>query len=411
MEATEFFLPNGLRILYRPLPYSKVFHCGWVVNAGSRDDTTGCEGIAHFIEHMVFKGTTTRKMMNILQEIESVGGEMNAFTTKDKTCIYASAMADYFENAVSVLTDMTFNSLFPPSEIEKEKAVIQEEIDMYQDIPEETILEDFEALLFGGHPVGNPILGTHESVGNISKQAIQSFLNDHYLTNNMAFFAIGKIEENTFHAAVNKYISPLTPLQKPRQRIPPTIMPAFHQVKELPNQQTHVVLGGAAPALLKEGYYPFILLNNHLGGPSMNSVFNLNIREKHALVYGIYSFHNAYTDSGMWGIYFSCDVKNKDKILRLIQKDLQKFAEKPPSQKLLEQMKKQFIGQQTLAQENPQSQMIGTAKDLLDFEKIISLEEHASQIASVTPAMIHQIAQTYFFYPLLSSLIYLPEPE
>jgi len=407
MEAKLIDLPNGIRVIYHHVPYTRAVHCGFVINAGSRDDYPGQIGMAHFIEHMLFKGTHKRKTFHILNYLESVGGDVNAYTTKEKTCFYASIVAEYFERAAELLTDITFHSIFPEKEIVKERQVIFEEIDLYRNTPDEAIFEDFDEMIFPKHTLGHPILGTKDSISSFTKSQIRDHLQRSFVREQVVFSVVGNITEKRLNRVIDKYLLPLELPADSRSRISPNSDRIFEINQPLSQDQAHEVIGGRAYALREELYVPFLVLNNLLGGPAMNSRLNLNIREKHGLTYSISSFYTPYVDAGIWGIYYACEKNNLERVRRLVFKELERLREQGLGVLRLNQAKKQLVGQMILGYENLLNQMLGTAKDVLDFGHVLPFEQLIKEVESVTASQIRDAANEMFARDELSRISYL----
>ncbi|MDX2248774.1 MAG: pitrilysin family protein [Bacteroidia bacterium] len=406
MDTHIFELPNGLRIVYKFVPYTRAVHCGFVINSGSRDDGAGEIGMAHFIEHMIFKGTTKRKTFHILNYLESVGGDVNAYTTKEKTCLYASMVAEYFERATELLTDITFHSTFPEKEIVKEKQIIAEEIDMYRNAPDEAIFEDFDELIFPQHSLGHPILGTKDSINSFTQQGVIRHLGKSFISGQVVFSIVGNVSLQEVKRVTDKYLRPLILPAGSLFRTQPILPQGGNQEVPIVTDQAHEIIGGRAYAFNKGLYFPFLILNNLLGGPAMNSRLNLNIREKHGLTYSISSFYSPYLDSGMWGIYYACETGNLNRIRKLVHQELKSLCELPLGAIRLSQAKKQLIGQMTLGYENLLNQMLGQAKDLLDFGEVSTFTQYIADIEAVTARNLQQAAEEMFRESTLSTITY-----
>ncbi|MEZ4828198.1 MAG: pitrilysin family protein [Bacteroidia bacterium] len=406
MDTHIFELPNGLRIVYKFVPYTRAVHCGFVINSGSRDDRAEEIGMAHFIEHMIFKGTTKRKTFHILNYLESVGGDVNAYTTKEKTCLYASMVAEYFERATELLTDITFHSTFPEKEIVKEKQIIAEEIDMYRNAPDEAIFEDFDEMIFPQHSLGHPILGTKDSINTFTQKGVINHLGSTFISGQVVFSIVGNVKLQEVKKVIDKYLRPLQLPTGSLLRTQPTIPQSANREVPIVTDQAHEIIGGRAYAFNKGLYYPFLVLNNLLGGPAMNSRLNLNIREKHGLTYNISAFYSPYLDSGMWGIYYACETGNLNRIRKLVHQELKSLYESPLGAVRLSQAKKQLVGQMTLGFENLLNQMLGQAKDLLDFGEVSSFNQYIADIEAVTAKEIQQASEELFFQSPLSTITY-----
>ncbi len=409
MEVKLIELANGLRVLYQQVPYTRTVHCGYIINSGSRDDALEDSGIAHFIEHMIFKGTARRKPFHIVNYLESVGGDLNAYTTKEKTCFYASLVSEYFDRATELLTDITFHSTFPEKEIVKEKQVIAEEIDMYRNAPDEAIFEDFDEQVFPGHSLGTPILGTKDTIGRFTQEKLFRHIRDSFTRDNIVFSIVGNVSEKQVNEVIRKYLAPLElPVGKTIRMAP---VRSFQPVQEaeIATNQAHEIVGGWAYPLQQGNYVAFMLLNNLLGGPAMNSRLSLNIREKYGLTYNISSFYAPYLDSGIWGIYYACEGDNLERIRRLTYRELDFLSNKRLGGLRLSQAKKQLKGQLALGHENLLSQMLGMAKDMLDFGTYVPFAEHLASIDAVTESQIMEAANEIFARDALARITYKQE--
>lgn len=402
-------LENGLRIAYKYAPHTRSVHCGYVIDVGGRDDFEDAAGISHFIEHLVFKGTNKRKTFHILNYIESVGGDLNAYTTKEKTCIYASLSAEHFERAVDVLTDIVFFSTFPEKEITKERQVILEEIDMYRDAPDEAIFEDFDTLVFPNHRLGIPILGTKESLQIIDKAKIEAFRKAFYTQERIVFSVAGNITEKQLLKLADKYLKNLPLFSGNPPRTSPQTWQVQHQTAEIATHQAHEIIGGRAIDMKHDGYAGFSMLINWLGGSAMNSRLNLNIREKYGWAYNISSFYAPFLDTGLWGIYYACDIANLKKIRNKVLKELEEVSKKEMGKLQFSQIQKQIIGQLILGNENLVNQMLGMGKELLDFGKLIDFESYIKRIEKVNSAEFQAIAKQHFGAENTGILTYLPK--
>lgn len=396
MKNRTIELENGLQVVHTYIPYTRAVHCGYIINAGSRDDRVDQLGMAHFIEHMIFKGTEKRKTFHILNYLESVGGDLDTYTSKEKICVYASIASEYAARATELLTDICFFSTFPEKEIEKEKQVISEEIDMYRNIPDEAIFEDFDDFLFPSHSLGHPILGYKESIQKFQRQDIQVFTKSRFTQENIIFSIVGNIKAKEVDRLVAKYLRPLILPISTATRASPLPFTASEKKASLSTNQTHEILGGRAYSMTDKKYFPFQLLNNMLGGAAMNSRLNLNIREKYGLTYNISSFFSPYTDCGTWGIYYACEPKNSARIRRMVHKELKSLREKKLGVIQLSQAKKQLTGQLTLGYENLLTQMLSNAKETLNHGRVISFKEYIDQIDQITAAQILDVANECF---------------
>jgi predicted Zn-dependent peptidase len=398
-------LANGIRVIHKPVT-SEVAHCGFIINTGSRDEKSSNNGITHFIEHAIFKGTKKRKAHHILNRIDNVGGEINAFTTKENTSIYASFTKNYFERALELLTDILFNSTYPENELQKEKDVIIDEINSYQDSPYDQIYDDFEELIFKNHPLEMNILGSIDSVKKIDRQKILDFIQTHYLTNQIVLSVVGDISLKKIEKLCNKFLSDIP------QKSVKTIRHPFE--KYLPSQkevikdvyQSHYIFGNIAYNAHHKNKKGLILLNNILGGPAMNSRLNMGIREKYGFTYNIESSYSIFSDTGLFYIYLGTDQKHIEKSIKLANRELKLLREKKLSVAQLQKAKQQIIGQITLSEENNCNVMLGMGKSLLLYNKVDSLKETYSKITAITANELQDIAKEIFDSEKMSSLVF-----
>ena len=313
-------LTNGIKIIHRHRA-GELSHLALMVNAGMRDEKADENGLAHFIEHLVFKGTKRRKAYHILSCLENVGGELNAFTTKEETCIHASFLKEHIDKAMDLFADVIFNSTFPENEMEKEKEVILDEINSYRDTPADEIFDEFENLIYRGHQLGRNILGSIELVEKYTRDDIVKFRNQHYAPDRMVLACIGNISFNDFMKLANKYFADYQGNALPFERIPFVANKPANRVEVRQNHLTHVIMGGLAYRYTDERKLKLILLNNILGGPGMNTRLNLNIREKSGFAYTIESQYNAYSDTGNYTIYMGVDPHSQDRSIELVYKE------------------------------------------------------------------------------------------
>ena len=402
-------LSNGLRVIHLPSD-SQVVYCGLEIAAGTRNERPGEEGLAHFCEHVTFKGTARRRAWHILNCLESVGGELNAFTNKEDTVFYAAILKEHLPRAVDVLTDIVLHSTYPEHEIEKEKAVVCDEIESYNDSPSELIFDEFENILFAGHPLGHNILGTKGQVMGYSSADARRFTTEHYRPDNMIFFAYGDIDFPRLVRLLEKNYTPSSPSpthstlnSAPFTLTPPPTTPI---IRRLHTHQTHVIVGHRAYSIHDERRMPLYLLNNMLGGPGMNARLNLSLRERNALVYTVESTMVSYADTGMWCVYFGCDEHDTERCLHLVRRELNQFMQHPLSDNQLNAAKKQIKGQIGVACDNREQFALDFGKSFLHYgweKDITSLYEH---IDAITPAQIQQVAQEIFDEKALTTLIY-----
>ncbi len=406
-EFSIFTLSNGIRVIHQQYVHSNVCHLGIIVNAGSGDEAENEHGLAHFIEHVIFKGTKNNSAFDILSRIDSVGGEINAYTTKEDTCVFAAFLKEHYDISIDLLADIFFNSTFPKKEIEKEKIVIVDEIQSYQDSPSDLIIEDFERLLFPNHAIGRDILGTKESIKNFTQKDIRSFMHKNYTLNNFVVSSVGNISQKDLKVKLEKAFGSYKVENKKIEKT--KIIPAFnfHKTLKKKTSQSHYVLGNSCYSLKDEKKTAMTLLTNILGGPAMNSILNLEIREKHGLTYNIDANYNPFIDAGMFSIYLGTDKKQLDKTVSLVKKELKKLCDKKLNAQQLAASKQQIIGQITLANENRSGVMLSHGKSLVTYDRVDLLSEIYKKINTITSTQIQNIANEIFDEKKMSELIYL----
>lgn len=405
MDLLLHTLNNGIRLVHHRIP-GIVAHCGLIINAGSRDESDAEHGIAHFIEHMLFKGTKKRKAYHILSRLEDVGGELNAYTTKEETAIHASFMAEHYERAIEIISDITFNSIYPPKEIEKEKEVVLEEINSYKDNPAELIFDDFEELIFKNQPIGRNILGSIDTVKSFSKEKIKSFIENNYSTSDMVFCSVGNIPDEKILKLIKKYFSVIpAKTVKPRKRESWIYEPSS-VTKKMDTYQNHCIIGNIAYNLKDKRRMGMFLLNNILGGQGLNSRLNLSLREKNGFAYNVESVYNPYCDTGVFSIYFGTDNQNLDKSISIALKELNKLRSTRIGTIQLSKAKNQIKGYLARGYENHESLMLSLGKSLLVFNKIESIEDICLKIDNITSAELLMTANDVFDNSKLSVLIY-----
>ena len=411
MNIETLRLQNGLRVVYVHDPSIHTIHCGFLINAGSRDELENEHGMAHLIEHCMFKGTKKRKAFHILTRLDSVGGEINAYTTKEETCIYASALKEHFDRATELLVDITFSSSFPEKEIEKEKSVITDEINSYRDTPDEMLLDEFEEQLFPEHPLGRTVLGTEANIQRFNRGNIQEFVERLYATDQIVFSCIGNVAPKKMMKFCNDVLAKI-PLRKGlnNQRTLPKSA-TFKVEKTEQVHQVHSLIGGACAGLDNDERRTMVLLNNILGGPALNSRLNLNIREKFGYCYYIESSYNPYVDIGLFEIYFGTDRKHYNRTRKAILKEMNILAQDALTPRMLTAAKKQILGQIALAQEHRGGLMLSIGKSLLHFDRVDSFEEIQAEVEGITAAEIQGTAQRVFAPSNINTLAYFPEKE
>ena len=405
MELYFHTLSNGIRLVHHTIP-GIVAHCGLVINAGSRDENEDEHGIAHFIEHMLFKGTTKRKAYYILSRLEDVGGELNAYTTKEETAIHASFLKDDYERTIELISDIAFNSVFPEKEIEKEKDVVIEEINSYLDNPGELIFDDFEELIFAGQTIGHNILGTTEIVKSFKQNTISDFISRHYNTDQMVFCSVGNISNEKIELLFTRYFSSVPRNQKTSASLPSWTYKPSTVTKKKDTYQNHCIIGNIAYNLKDERRPGMFLLNNILGGQGLNSRLNLSLREKKGLAYNIESSYNPYCDTGAFTIYFGTDNNLLEKSIKVVMSELDMLRTKKLGIVQLSKAKNQIKGYLARGYENHESLMLVMGKSLLVFDRIESLEDTCNKIEKITASELLETANEVFDPSKLSTLIY-----
>jgi predicted Zn-dependent peptidase len=398
-------LDNGLRLVHHRIP-GLVAHCGLIINSGSRDESDGEHGIAHFIEHMLFKGTKKRKAFHILSRLEDVGGELNAYTTKEETAVHASFLKDDYERAIELISDVTFNSSFPDKEIEKEKDVVIEEINSYLDNPADQIFDDFEELIFPSQSIGRNILGTQESVRSFSREKLSGFVSGNYSANQMVFCSVGNISDEMILSLFRTYFSDVVTCKRGERDIklwqynPSTI------TKQKDTYQNHCIIGNIAYDLKDIRRMRMFLLNNIICGQGMNSRLNLSLREKNGLAYNVESSYNPYFDTGVFSIYFGTDSQYLEKSISITQSELKKLRESKLGIIQLSKAKNQIKGYLARGYENHENLMLSLGKSLQVFDRIDTIEDICLKIDKVSSLELLETANEVLEPSLLSTLIY-----
>ena len=447
MKYNTYTLDNGLRIIHLPSD-SKVVYCGYQINAGTRNEEPGEEGLAHFCEHVTFKGTERRKAWHILNCLESVGGDLNAYTNKEGTVYYSAILKEHIARAVDLLSDIVFHSVYPQAEIDKEVEVICDEIESYNDSPAELIYDEFENILFKGSPLGHNILGTAEQVRSFKTEDALRFTRKLYRPDNAIFFAYGDIDFKKLVKLIRKALgecpkgrelacsadckSAETPTEEriaeetPTGETPTEEMEAgdanhkvqsskFNVQSKVAGQtivmqknthQAHVMIGTRAYDVNDDRRMPLYLLNNMLGGPGMNAKLNLALREHNGLVYTVESTMVSYGDTGTWSIYFGCDEHDVKRCLRLVRKELDKFMQKPLSDAQLKAAKKQIKGQIGVACDNRENFALDFGKSFLHYGWEKNVDRLYEQVDAITAAQIQAVAQELFDKDRLTTLIF-----
>ena len=414
MKYNTYTLDNGLRIIHLPSD-SKVVYCGYQINAGTRNEEPGEEGLAHFCEHVTFKGTERRKAWHILNCLESVGGDLNAYTNKEGTVYYSAILKEHIARAVDLLTDIVFHSVYPQAEIDKEVEVICDEIESYNDSPAELIYDEFENIIFKGSPLGHNILGTAEQVRSFKTEDALRFTRKLYRPDNAIFFAYGDIDFKKLVRLLKKsFLSEERRVKSEKFNSPEAqaqfnIQHSFEGqtiVMQKNTHQAHVMIGTRAYDVNDSRRMPLYLLNNMLGGPGMNAKLNLALREHNGLVYTVESTMVAYGDTGVWSIYFGCDEHDVKRCLRLVRKELDKFMQKPLSEAQLKAAKKQIKGQIGVACDNRENFALDFGKSFLHYGWEKNVDRLYEQVDEITAEQIQAVAKELFDKDRLTTLIF-----
>ena len=402
---SEHILPNGIKILHKHRP-GAIAHIALMVNIGMRDELPNENGLAHFVEHMLFKGTKKRKAYHVLSCLENVGGELNAYTTKEETCIHASFLKEHYNKAIELIADIAFNSVYPANEVDKEKEVIIDEINSYRDNPAEEIYDEFENQLYRGHEMGRNILGTTELVNGFTRDDLLSFIKNNYSTNKMVIATIGDIPFNRFQNKITAYFGDYhqTTTEYHRNRF--ERLPNFTKIEERNNHLSHCIIGGIAYHFDSPQKMPMVLLNNILGGPGMNSRLNLNIREKYGFAYTIESQYNAYSDTGNFSIYMGVDPHSLDKAVDLVFKELNKLKNNKLGTIQLSNAKNQLVGQLALSSESGLGELLSMTRSAYSQEEIEPLSETVRKIRNIKASDILNIANEIFDDKNINIMIY-----
>lgn len=405
MEFYRYTLQNGIRLVHYRID-GMLAHCGLVINTGSKNEAPAEHGMVHLIEHMLFKGTKRRKTYHVLSCLDDVGGELNAYTTKEETAIHASVLKEDYERAAEIISDITFNSIFPPKEIEKEKDVIIEEINSYLDNPGELIFDEFEDIIFRGHPLGRNILGTPESIQSLDRDRIINFVNRNYFTDQMVFCSVGNISAEKVTRLFKKYYEHLPAKQGHVDADVKILTTPVVTDKKMDTFQNHCIIGNIAYSFQDEKRAGLFLLNNILGGQGLNSRLNLALREKRGLAYNVESNYTPYTNTGVVSIYFGTDAQNLEKSIEITEKELRRLMNEKLGTLQLSRAKNQIKGYLARGFESHENLMLSLGKSILTFDRIDSLEELYEKIDELTASTLIEIANEIFEPSSMSRLIY-----
>lgn len=400
-----FTLENGLKCAFQA-QRSSVAHVVVAVRAGARDELDDQQGLAHFLEHNLFKGTSKRKAYHILSRLDDVGGELNAYTTKEETIIHASFLKTDFRRALELLYDVLANSTFPEKELEKEKEVIKDEISSYKDSPGESIFDDFEDHIFRGDPLGRNILGTPESVDGLSRADILEFQSRTYTADRIKLAVVGPFGSERVERTVAELFAGFQFAHSNWENTFKGEGQPGRVVENLAQFQDHYMMGWRTCGIHGHDRRSLSLLNNILGGPAMNSRLGLNIREKHGIAYNIESYLNLYSDVGMMGIYLGCDPQQTEKAAALVAREVAKLRETKLGTLQMSKAKKQFLGQMAMSEDNGLNSAVGAARALLHFGRVNDFETVASKIQAITAQQLQDVANAYLVPDKAFELIY-----
>ena len=410
MDHQVHTLQNGIRILFKPHA-SDIAHACLLINAGSRDEAGGKDGLAHLIEHLLFKRTEKRNTNQILNRLELIGADLNAYTTKEYTCIHASFLKPYLERSLDLFEDLAFHSVFPEEEIVKEKGVILDEMASYLDQPEEAIQDDFEEMIFKDHPLGRNILGTPKSMESLQRQDILDFIQTNYRTDEIVVGVIGAYDFKKVIKLAEKIFGKIPANLNVKNRQ----MPSGYQASQIealkPINQSHAILGNQAYGIHHSYREALLLLNNLLGGIGMSSRLNLEIREKYGIAYTIESNYTPLSDTGIFSVYLGTDAEKMNRALKLVHRELKKLRDQSMGSLQLHRAKQKFIGQIALAEENKLSLILSLSKSLIDYGSIDPLEVLFAKINAVTSAQLLEVANEIFDPAKLSQLVFEPQEE
>lgn len=404
-EPTCYEYPNGLRLVHLKSD-GEVGHLGFFFRAGSRFENEDKVGLAHFLEHCVFKGTTKRNAIQTISRIDEVGGELNAYTAKEELCLHASFPKEYTSRAIELLSDIAINPIFPEEELEKEKEIILDEINSYLDSPYEKIFDDFEEEFFKGHALGNNILGKKEGLSRFTRSDLKDFVRTYFTKDNLVVSFVGDVSFGKVKKWLDKFIQEMPEKSRHLPIKEFSGYQVFQSTRKEANYQAHAIIGGMAPSYKDEHRIPMSLLMNILGGPALNSSLNLLLREKHVLAYGVEANYVPYMDVGFWQIYVGSESKNLKKSISIIKKELKRMQTKPISELRLNKAKQQLKGQMALSMDVKSSLMHSFGKSLLAFGQIDTIQEIHKSIDEITSEQLCFLAKEYMSKDQLSVLVF-----
>jgi predicted Zn-dependent peptidase len=408
MVETDFLkytLPNGIRLIHKYVD-SPVGHLGILINTGSRDEKHDEHGLAHFIEHSVFKGTKNRKAFHILSRIEDVGGELNAYTTKEETTLYSTFLAEFYERTAELLSDILFNSTYPEKELKREKEVVLEEINSYKDSPSELIFDEFEELIYDGHPIARNILGNPVNLAAFNRESILRFIGNNYHTDQMVISSVGKIDFGELIKLTEKYFGQAETKLRQNGRMRFDNYIPGNLLVEKDTFQSHCMMGNLAFDVMHPKRITMVLLNNIIGGQAMNSRLNMALRERKGMAYNIESGYTAYTDTGLFNVYFGTDHENLEKAINLVLKEFKLLREKKLGVLQLSKAQKQLMGQIAISTENREDLMLTIGKSYLLFNKVDTEQTIFKKIEAISPIDLLEVANMVLDESQMSRLVY-----
>ncbi len=378
-------LPGGLRLGYRHVPHAPVEYCGVVVHVGSRDDAADAQGMAHFVEHTIFKGTERRKSWHIINRMERVGGELNAYTTKEETVVYTAAPASNLRRAMELIADLVINSRFPQAELDKEREVVADEINSYLDSPADAVFDDFEELIFVGTPLAHNILGNTRDLEHFDSQMCRQYLQRWYVATNMAVFYSGPATYERVCGVVDECFGQMAPGESvSRMTVTSAPADAFHVQRDIAAHQAHTVMGTVIGGMHSPDKYAMALTTNILGGPGMNSMLNMSLRERNGLVYSVEASTSLFPDCGLFTIYFGCDPADVTACMELARDQIRRLAKNSIKPAALAQAKKQYLGQMAVARDNHENVAISLGRSVMYFGEVLTTQEIDRRVNTVT---------------------------
>ena len=408
MDYQAHKFQNDIRLVHKQVNNTRVIHCGYAIDIGSRDENKFQLGIAHFWEHMAFKGTQKRKAYHIISRLDSVGGELNAFTTKEKVFFYASVLSEHFEMAAELLTDIAFYSIFPEKQIEKERVVILDEMAMYLDNPDDAIQDDFDQVVFGDHPLGHNILGTTDTLNSIRKKDFMTFINDSLSNEKIVFSVVGPKSFKETLRISNKYIQRIPDHFSRKVRLKPSPNLGQKRTEEKSFGRAYCAIGKEAYSVKDKDRIPFFMLTNILGGPAMNSRLNLSLREKHGYVYSVEASYTSYSDTGLFGIYFGTEKRYLNRSIKIVLTELRKLRQQKLGSLQLHRAKQQIKGQLAISEENNTNLMLMMGRSLIDLDRIDPLDSVFKEVDHQTSGSLARIAEEILIEDQLNYLIFNP---